>query len=231
MLRGCSLPFFTPSRVVQALIDILEPLCSRYGGAQEVLQTTLAMYAAFGSERAYGERWSARRTVIVPQLSLAALNGEGWAFGMKMHGYYGTGGDAGYAFFRVVVPPPTPAQEDVDVDKKQGGDEDGKVTNKTSAPAAVAPAPSYEIYDLPGFLEKMAEEGRPAPPEEAVKKLQDVLAQLGTEHGLKLMGSGSEPGENEGNEKEDGEKAKEKQQEKEMKDFVRCAVMRSRTLY
>jgi hypothetical protein len=30
-LKACSLPFFTPSRVVQALTDVLQPLCVKYG--------------------------------------------------------------------------------------------------------------------------------------------------------------------------------------------------------
>jgi hypothetical protein len=73
--NACSLPFFSPPHVIQALTDSLG-LLDRFG----YLGSRLPIQAAFSSARVPGQPWSERSTVIIPHLSLPARRGEGWAF-------------------------------------------------------------------------------------------------------------------------------------------------------
>lgn len=80
--RGCSLLFFTPSSVIRALIDFLQPLReveNQPFRSYSFLRTSLPLHAAFSSHCAPNQCWSERSTVI-PQLSFRAIKGEGWTF-------------------------------------------------------------------------------------------------------------------------------------------------------
>ena len=55
--------------------------------------------------RTPGQKWSERNTVIIPQLSLRAFDGEGWTFVTNIYPY-GADGD-GYAFLRFKSLSPT----------------------------------------------------------------------------------------------------------------------------
>jgi hypothetical protein len=59
-LKACSLPFFTPSRVIQALIDTLQPLCDGHD-SYSFLQTSIGIQAAFSSVRAPGQKMERAR--------------------------------------------------------------------------------------------------------------------------------------------------------------------------
>jgi len=174
-LKACSLPFFTPSRVVQALIDTLQPLCEQYN-SYSFLQTSFAMQAAFSSVRAPGQQWSKRNTVVIPQLSLRALKGEGWTFAIMMDPYDGGGC---FAFLRFKLQPSI-------VNDKEQPDAEGKEYSAASG-LNKTDALGWEIHDLASFVDQVVLDGKPSPPDKSVNKLQKILAALQTTQSMQLM--------------------------------------------
>lgn len=170
ILKACSLPFYTPSRVVQALTDLLQP-CNTPENA--FIQSSLPMHAAFSSIHAPDQAWKDRSVVIIPQLSLKATKGEGWAFVHRTNGYYSpsrpapiprgysTGHNGTYAFIR----------------------------SKSSLPVASKwVLPEMEIHDLASFIDQMVLDERPHVAKDAVDKLQAILVA----HNMTLMTSNKE---------------------------------------
>jgi len=182
IIRACSLPFFTPSTVIQALIDTLQPLRDPFASFT-VLQTSLVVQAAFSSVRASGQKWSERNTVIIPQLSLRAFDGEGWTFAANISPY-GADGNS-YAFLR--FKPPSSAgikkEEPVTEPALQEGEELGNHMGTIALPDL-----TWEIHDLPSFINQVTSDGKPPPPDEAVKQLQEILTNLQTTQNMQLMG-------------------------------------------
>ena len=109
-LKACSLPFFNPSQVIQALIDALGPLSEQF---YSFSQTSFVLQAAFSSVRTRGQKWNERKTVIIPQLSLRAFNGEGWSFATHMTPF----GEERFCYGFLRFNPPSPVATD---DNKQG---------------------------------------------------------------------------------------------------------------
>lgn len=180
-LKACSLPFFTPSRVIQALIDILGPLCDEYG-AYSFWTTSLAMQAAFSSVRAHGQKWSERDTVIIPQLSLRALKGEGWTFAIRTDLY--NEDNRAFAFIRIKSDPPTMGDEELHKIKGMEG------SDAISAPMN---ASAWEIHDLASFVNQVTLHGKPRPTDDAVNELQKILTTLQTTQNMPLMGDQDVP--------------------------------------
>jgi hypothetical protein len=178
-LKACSLPFFTLSHVIQALIDTLRPLREQFN-AYSFLQTSFAMQAAFSSVRTPGQKWSERSTVIIPQLSLRALKGEGWAFAVNLE-LFGGGDDNRYAFLRFKLPSPIVS------DKNEQGIEGREESDASTSPAE-APALTWEIHDLASFVNQVTLEGKPPPTDEAVNQLQEILTTIQAIQGMQLMG-------------------------------------------
>ena len=176
-LKACSLPFFTPSRVIHALIDTLQPLGEPYH-TYSFLQTSLAMQAAFASMREPGQKWSERRTVVIPQFSLRALKGEGWAFAITFGMFAVDGEGNGYAFLRFKHPSETVSE------KKEAGVE----ASDAAAGPTDAPEMTWEIHDLASFINQVTLDGSARPTDEAVNKLQEILSILQMTQNMQLMG-------------------------------------------
>jgi hypothetical protein len=126
------------------------------------LQTSFVLQAAFSSVRTRGQKWSERKTVIIPQLSLRAFNGEGWAFATNMALFGGDGNCYGFLRFN----PPSP----VAIDNNEQGIE-GMKESKSS----VSPALTWEIHDLASFVNRVTLDGKPRPADEAINQLQEIL--------------------------------------------------------
>jgi hypothetical protein len=169
-LKACSLPFFTPSRVIQALIDTLQPIRDPTSYlSYSFLQTSLAMQAAFSSVREPGKKWSERGSVIIPHLSLRSLKGEGWTFATNIDMYTNEGGR--YAFLRFNLPSGVASDKikpEVEVERASDG-----VANPAKAPAL-----TWEIHDVASFVNKVTLDGRPHPTDEAVGKLQEIMKNM-----------------------------------------------------
>ena len=175
-LKACSLPFFNPSQVIQALIDVLGPSSEPFK-SYAFSQTSFVMQAAFSSVRTRGQKWNERKTVIIPQLSLRAFNGEGWTFAIHMTRFGKDRSNCYYGFLR--FNPPSPVATD---DNKQGTE--GMKENR----ASVSPASTWEIHDLASFVNRVTSDGKPRPADEAINQLQEILINLQTEHRMRLMG-------------------------------------------
>ena len=172
-LKACSLPFFTPSRVIQALIDTLQPLCSGHD-SESFLETSFPIQAAFSSVRAPGQKWSERDTVIIPQLSLRALKGEGWTFAMNS-----SYSNSSFAFLRFKSQSPVASG-------KEQPEAEGKEKGATLAPNE-NDAVGWEIHDLASFVNQLVLDGKPRPPDDLVNNLQDTLTILQTTKAWRFM--------------------------------------------
>jgi hypothetical protein len=173
-LKACSLPFFNPSQVIQALIDALGPLGEKFK-SYSFSQTSFVLQAAFSSVRTRGQKWSERKTVIIPQLSLRAFNGEGWVFATHMTLFGGDGNCYGFLRFN----PPSPVATD---DNEQG------IEGMKESNSSVSPALTWEIHDLASFVNRVTLDGKPRPADEAINQLQEILTNLQTAHSMRLMG-------------------------------------------
>jgi len=177
-LIACSLPFFMPSTVIQALIDSLGPLDTDLD-PYPFFASAFPVQSAFSSVRKPGKQWSERSTVVLPQLGLGAFRGEGWTFALSMQRRsYDQDEISIYAFIRF-APPLQKANKHEDVI-------DGVNQHEHESPAQSA-TPAWEIHDFSSFLNQMALEGRPCPPDELVAKLNDILTGLQTRMRMRLM--------------------------------------------
>jgi hypothetical protein len=174
-LRACSLPFFTPSAVIQALIDTLRPLRDQFASFS-VLQTSMVVQAAFSSVRARGQKWSERETVTIPQLSLRAFGGEGWTFAFNIYPYSENGNS--YAFLRFKTTTSTA------IDKEQPAE---PAPQEGDTGGFGMPGLTWEIHDLASFIDQVTLDGMTSPPDEAVSELRDILTTLQTVQNVVLM--------------------------------------------
>ncbi|KAH7924943.1 hypothetical protein BV22DRAFT_1034640 [Leucogyrophana mollusca] len=76
----CTLPFFNPTRVIDAFTRYLK--CVAFAdpwGTSDLAMSTLVPSSVFGAETLRpGERWGERRLSLIPQFSMRGLQGEGW---------------------------------------------------------------------------------------------------------------------------------------------------------
>ncbi|TFK78969.1 hypothetical protein K466DRAFT_668274 [Polyporus arcularius HHB13444] len=164
-LACVSIPFFTPAQVVQALTDIIP----WQGGSRS--GTMFGQYglpcvgtSAFqGGTRQPGQKVNERTIMSVPLQSSRIPRGPRslWTFVCNMPQFHFHGTDKGWGFVHYTHEEPG----------------DGSV-GSTDATSAVEKGGQYgtgTVYDLKGFLECMAKEGRPMPSDEAVEKLQKIL--------------------------------------------------------
>jgi len=167
MITSCSLAYFSPLSIVQALTDLLPCFATpdfRYNGVSRTCLAPLAVFCS-SQDRPAGQKWGERSVVAFPQTSLGALKGEGWAFilYLDMH----TARQNLWGFVRRVS------------NESEDGWMPPELDNMGlfSAPRPLPPPP-FEVLDLRSFLARMAEEGRPLVPEEAIEKLEGILKKV-----------------------------------------------------
>jgi hypothetical protein len=167
MVTSCSLAFFTPSNIVQALTDFLGAyaMADRMDSGQLLGSSHGPLSTFCGAHRKPDQKWGARSVVAFPHTSVAALNGEGWAIILDAPMYNPTA-ESVWGFVRRLKHP-----------ESEGQDE--------SKPASDAPA--FEVHDLRSFLAIMADEGRPPVAEEDISKLEGILKKLEEDRNLHLV--------------------------------------------
>ena len=154
--RDCvSIPFFTAAQVVQAIADVIP---WRDGLKSDRMRKSYymssALYAAFQSgTRRPGQSTRERTVMTVPRQSsrLSLVQKSLWTFIWKMPGHYGSGKAVVAKWWGFVH-----------ITRQEPQETDGDPVEMT-------------IYDLQGFLQCMAQEGRPMPSDEAVVKLEKIL--------------------------------------------------------
>lgn len=166
-IQGCvtaGLPIFTPAQVLQNLAVYLKPFAQEKTDVSFTLNmgltyATLFPHAVFSTRLdALGQPWGARAVPFVARSAGNGFEGEGWIFAFRWD--RGTSpGDRLYGFLKPELPLP----------------EDKKVF------------PTFQVYDLPGFLAATEKEGRPAPPGDVVVACAAALNTLCTDEGLALM--------------------------------------------
>lgn len=194
-LTAASLPYFTLETVLCGIAAFLAPFESPdYFIVYQLLGSSLPVQAALASLLKPGQKWSERSTWVIPQLGLGALIGQGWTFATDLTGRFRNRSKAdSYAFLKLSYPKERAAAGE----SEDSGDSVGvgeKVDARKSAPVGdgvqrgeaegdseskVKTEVSWEIYDLPSFVERMMLEGRPAPSEAAITNLHAIL--VGTE--------------------------------------------------
>ncbi|KAM5532637.1 hypothetical protein V8D89_013681 [Ganoderma adspersum] len=172
-LECASVPFFTPVQVVQALIDVLPWKDAKKNRDQKGTSTPMMGFSAFHSGTwAPDEKFGRRPVVSVPcQTSLLPRGqNEFWAFFVSRTSQFSFAKNQknmwGFVHFTRC---------------------EGEPTDGSADPPAIKPAPARrkaqvpkpecagQLYDLRGFLESMASEGRPMPSEAAVTELERIL--------------------------------------------------------
>ncbi len=167
-LACVSIPFFTPAQVVQALTDIIP----WQGGSRS--GTMFGQYglpcvgtSAFqGGTRQPGQKVNERSIMSVPLQSSRIPRGQRslWTFVCNMPQFHFHGMDnKGWGF--------------VHFTHEERGDGSAGSNDATSAVEQnhCRGLGTGTVYDLKGFLECMAKDGRPMPSDEAVEKLQKIL--------------------------------------------------------
>jgi hypothetical protein len=172
MITSCSLAYFSPPSIVQALTDLLPSFGtpdSRYNGASSSCFVPLAAFCA-AKDRPSGQKWGERSVVAFPQTSLGALQGEGWAF-VLYSDTYATRRNL-WGFVRRM------SDESEDGWMPPKLDHMTRLDPESNVSSADGPPPPFEVLDLRSFLARMAEEGRPLVPEEAIEKLEGILKKV-----------------------------------------------------
>lgn len=167
-----SLPFFTPSSILQSLMDILAVFAYGTGSNPNfLLQSEMVPHIALASSRSEGQKWSERFVHLIPHWQGSPKNytaEKGWGFVIKnVSMEYGIPkGKPRYAFTKTLVI----ATEPSTAGKPEKTDSETGKRAETTAKIAT--------YDFDSFLKAMREEGRPEPSESLVKAFADVLKKL-----------------------------------------------------
>ncbi|KIJ29744.1 hypothetical protein M422DRAFT_214865 [Sphaerobolus stellatus SS14] len=166
-----SLPFFTPHQVIQSVISLLE--ITHYKPQRECLSSDRmevkepllqAMYASeFRDESQY---WDERVITICPQRFRlpAILRLHGWLFLWKNCWPIAK---IAWVRFNTQAIEECPAIRDIQERKARG-----------IAAIEILGERLFEIYDLVGFLQACAQEGRPDVPEDVVRRANYVMTKL-----------------------------------------------------
>lgn len=167
-LTCASQPFFTPAQVVQALIDVLPwrdaKINSGYGNYVDPMEGFSSLH---GGARAPDEKFGRRAVVSVPLLSPRIPPGQKdfWVFALHR------ASKCGY------VPERVKNKNMWGFVHIKGSEEHTTGSGSGSDSSGVSGRPGYSgwLYDLHGFLECMAREGRPMPSDAVVKELERIL--------------------------------------------------------
>ncbi|KAG6819691.1 hypothetical protein H0H93_009603 [Arthromyces matolae] len=187
-LSVASVPFFTPTFLVQALTDYLRTCRGSLFFSYEVANSMLPNAVLSSASRMEpSQTWSTRLVPMVASRSgESAVSGEGWIFGVNSESAYG--------FFQVQAPGAATAVEESPLDTTSTSSETATGTEQQQEPAqARGRAPSRfsamlperhkltridKVLDFSEFLTHLTSEGRTPAPEPAVETLFAVLAEL-----------------------------------------------------
>ena len=164
-----SLPFFTPSQIVQALTDVIP---WKHESSSEDFLTgdvlPLVGCSAFQSgTREPGRTVNERTVVTVPFLTPRIPRGHKnlWTFICQRPKFGMPAGRDSWGFVHYTL---RDAPESIAADTSETESGADKVDDELDLGEG-------KVYDLKGFLECMAREGRSMPTEDAVKQLEDIL--------------------------------------------------------
>ena len=176
-LTCASVPFFTPAQVVQLLIDLLPwkdaKINRGLGGSLSPMTGFSALHR--GGARTPGQKFGERAVVSVPFLSPQLPRGQRdfWVFAVYRASKYGFIADEAknrknmWGFVHI-----TRSVQCSTGDSEASTDEPATGTGSGTAEQL---GYSTRLYDLRGFLECMASEGRPMPSDAAVTELERIL--------------------------------------------------------
>ncbi|KAI1785354.1 hypothetical protein LXA43DRAFT_1066002 [Ganoderma leucocontextum] len=170
-LACASLPFFTPAQVIQALIDVLPWKAAKENRYIMDASLPLVGFSAFhGGTRMPDEKFSQRAVVSVPFLSIRIPRGQKdlWVFVLsRASKFCFTRKKNMWGFVHF-----TRSEEEPSGDAPSPVTENAPTRQRMPVQKLGC---SGRLYDLRGFLECMASEGRPMPSEAAVKELERIL--------------------------------------------------------
>lgn len=167
---GASLPFFTPTQALQTLYRYMSIASSLlYDSEVHMRPFTFAEAVFSASSQPLGEPWRERSIVAIPTPSFSNLRGEapGWLFVYDGRQEYNPKYKTKWAFVWC-----EPRSRD-EADKTQSSDDETAEDDEE----VMLPF-TYKIYDVRGFVRAAIEQGRPAPPEDLVHSLEELLKEL-----------------------------------------------------
>ncbi len=171
-LACASVPFFTPAQVVRALIDVLPWRDTKLNRDFKDASLPLVGFSAFhGGARTPDETFAQRAVVSVPFLSPRLPRGQRdfWVFVASRASVFSFSRKKpmwGFVHFT--------QSEDDPAAAASPANESENAPPRLRMPARQLGC-SGRLYDLRGFLECMASEGRPMPSEAAVQELEGIL--------------------------------------------------------
>ncbi|GBE84895.1 hypothetical protein SCP_0700750 [Sparassis crispa] len=150
---GCSLALFTPAGVVDALAEVLRSIWSTPFSISSVDAGLLFEAVPTSRPRAPDVPWGARSVVAVPALSVNVFRAAepGWAFLFQTNMFKQ---NKNWCFLRLVPTARKSEEAAQDLPWVAGG---------------------WEIHDVRSFVRITTAEGRPAPSEDAVQELEELL--------------------------------------------------------
>lgn len=159
-----SLPFFTPSSILQSLTDVLSDFAyDNPDNSFGLPQPAIVPHIALASVRSEGQEWSGRFVHLIPQRPPRIWHG--WGF-VSDHSRYSELSNR-YAFIKVIFIPSEHMPRGV------GTSGDVKVDEEE-------PTVKLMTYDLDSFLRAMVEEeGRTEPSKNLVERFVEVLGKSG----------------------------------------------------
>ena len=170
-----SLPFFTPSQIVQALTEIIpwrpgSPFITSSGKftPRRMDARPLVGCSAFQSgTREPGQTVHERTVVTVPFLSPRIPRGQKnlWTFVRQWRDWMSDGTDS-WGFVHYTR---RDASQPITAEEPEAWSGAKELQRRMMDPG------EGKVYDLRGFLECMEREGRPMPAEDAVEQLDDIL--------------------------------------------------------
>lgn len=159
-MRGCCLPVFTPTSLLQSLLDLVE-IAARCPPVYVSSDGGVAAQAVFTATRKPGQPFSERTLAAAPLFGLDAFNALGshprWTCIYQWGDLLDATG-CQYTFIRY---------RSIDDIVNKDGDTKAQRTDEDQSPV--------KCYDLPGFLAALKAEGRPPAPDNLVAKLSQFL--------------------------------------------------------
>lgn len=170
-----SLPFFTPSSILQCLTDALSGYAAGNRYDTTFSQSAMVPHIALASVRDEGQEWNERFVHLIPPNSPYTFGGEGWGFVFA----YSMSAKLRYTFvntrFEDIEVPKTKT-EDTDEEEKEATETETKTeANEEKETRSVA---RFSIYDLESFLKAMKEDGRPEPSKGVLEKFSGILKKM-----------------------------------------------------